>query len=223
MSRTVYVYALCDPQTLQIKYVGKTLNANGRYDAHCRDEKNTGKLEWIKELAELDLKPVMHVICEVDEAHADQVERALIQAYATEKQPLVNLALMPKYPASVFGEPLKTGYEAMSEEEQKQSIDEYPDPISLDDAADLAARFMPDLYPDKRKARNSIRTASYRGAIPGAWRRDDSPNGWDIWRYDKTLLVSWLSGDLKWMPATKKQNRGAPTLPATLIPPGAWH
>jgi len=144
MSRTVYVYALCDPQTLQIKYVGKTLNANGRYDAHCRDEK-------------------------------------------------------------------------------KQSIDEYPDPISLDDAADLAARFMPDLYPDKRKARNSIRTASYRGAIPGAWRRDDSPNGWDIWRYDKTLLVSWLSGDLKWMPATKKQNRGAPTLPATLIPPGAWH
>lgn len=193
--KIVYIYALCDPRSMLIMYVGQTVDINGRYNAHIKDNFNLLKLEWVTELADLGLKPVMYIICEVDEAHADQVERALIQAYATEKQPLVNLALMPKYPASVFGEPVKAGYE--EQEEQKQSIDEYPDPMSLDDAADLAFRFMGDLYPDKRNARNSIRSASYRGYVPGAWRRDGSPNGRDIWRYDRYLLVGWLRREIK--------------------------
>ena len=76
------IYALTDPRTGQVRYVGKTRNLAkrllGHMDEALRDD--THKARWIRALKRLGLKPG-HLILEVVNGDADEAERAWIKKF----------------------------------------------------------------------------------------------------------------------------------------------
>ena len=64
--KTVYFYTLKCPITNDVKYVGRSVNPNGRYRQHIHSGKHEGhkdrKGAWIKSLLDKDLKPIMEII-----------------------------------------------------------------------------------------------------------------------------------------------------------------
>lgn len=68
-----FIYALQDPITLEIRYIGKSNNPKQRLKAHCNPARftSTHKFNWIQSLRKKGLKPIMIVVDEVsiDEWH----------------------------------------------------------------------------------------------------------------------------------------------------------
>lgn len=64
---TTYIYALLDPVTDLIRYVGKTNNPKQRLKNHCNSARyrNTHKFNWIKQLRKQKLKPNLIILDEV--------------------------------------------------------------------------------------------------------------------------------------------------------------
>jgi len=66
MNKIVYIYVLKDPKTLEVKYVGRSVNPKNRYQQHIHSGKSEGsknrKDAWIKSLLNLNLKPILEVI-----------------------------------------------------------------------------------------------------------------------------------------------------------------
>jgi len=60
-SLTSYVYALVDPHTHLVRYVGQTGQLETRYNMHCFG--NGCTKEWVKSLA--PLKPILLILAEV--------------------------------------------------------------------------------------------------------------------------------------------------------------
>ena len=65
-----YIYVLKDPITNEIKYVGKSINPLDRCRKHISEAKITGvnnhRVNWIKSLLKLGLKPNIEIIDEID-------------------------------------------------------------------------------------------------------------------------------------------------------------
>jgi hypothetical protein len=77
----VYIYALCDPVTMRIRYVGKSNNPNERFSSHLSERSLKVKNEknaWIKSLLEQGMKPVMIILQEVTHGCWAEAERAWI-------------------------------------------------------------------------------------------------------------------------------------------------
>jgi len=67
MNDVTYIYILSDPDTNEIRYVGKTTNIKRRYNQHKNNIKsNTHKENWIKKLIESGKLPILTVIDEVN-------------------------------------------------------------------------------------------------------------------------------------------------------------
>ena len=66
-ARTVFVYALRDPCTKQVRYVGRSFTPKHRYQRHISDKSDTHKTRWIKQLAQLNLKPELEILDAVAE------------------------------------------------------------------------------------------------------------------------------------------------------------
>lgn len=61
--KTVYIYALVDPRTGLIRYIGKTIqSAAARLMAHLQDRGRCHRVNWIAELSRLGLKPEIRLI-----------------------------------------------------------------------------------------------------------------------------------------------------------------
>jgi len=59
----VYIYALIDPTTKEIRYIGKTIKPEARLSAHmAAKDANRHKCNWIKKLKRNGKKPVMEII-----------------------------------------------------------------------------------------------------------------------------------------------------------------
>lgn len=58
----VYIYALCDPKTNNVRYIGKSIRPKARYADHLNDKSKTHKVNWIKSLASKGLKPTMIIL-----------------------------------------------------------------------------------------------------------------------------------------------------------------
>jgi hypothetical protein len=67
----IYIYALSDPETFKIRYIGKTINIKARLENHISRSKNfkTSRhvCNWIKSLLNKKLKPILTVIDTTDE------------------------------------------------------------------------------------------------------------------------------------------------------------
>jgi len=68
--KIVYFYALKCPMTNTIKYIGRSVNPNGRYRQHIHAGKKEGpkdrKAAWIKSLLDKNLKPIMEIIDKIE-------------------------------------------------------------------------------------------------------------------------------------------------------------
>lgn len=83
--RTVYIYALIDPNTHEIRYVGVTNNLKKRFLGHIYDakrnhvSKNAQKSEWIVSLIDNDQTPIIQTLYKTNQ-HGLFVER-ICRAY----------------------------------------------------------------------------------------------------------------------------------------------
>lgn len=78
---TVYIYALLDPGTEEVRYVGKTVAPKWRYRSHLHSRNNRAKRKWILWLHERGLEPDMRILEECSFADADKRERVWIAEY----------------------------------------------------------------------------------------------------------------------------------------------
>lgn len=63
----IYIYALADPITKEIRYIGKSIRVKGRYKDHLNDNSRTHKVNWIKSLLKKELKPLLIILEELQD------------------------------------------------------------------------------------------------------------------------------------------------------------
>lgn len=62
MRGMIYIYALSDPFTYEIRYIGKTVNINSRLASHCNDRESTYKCNWIRSVIAKGKKPAVIIL-----------------------------------------------------------------------------------------------------------------------------------------------------------------
>jgi hypothetical protein len=74
----IFIYALVDPFTFKVRYVGKTICPEKRYTRHLRSG-NPDKMAWIEGLRKRGFKPVFHILDVLkDDANWQERERLWI-------------------------------------------------------------------------------------------------------------------------------------------------
>lgn len=77
-----YIYTLSDPDTNEVRYVGKTINTKRRYKQHLYDKRQTShKHSWITSLKKIGLKPIMIIIEECSSDNWEEREIYWISKY----------------------------------------------------------------------------------------------------------------------------------------------
>lgn len=81
----VYIYSLNDPDSLSIRYIGKTINIKRRLSSHINEAKR-GKgrryvLNWIKSLLDVNKKPIINIIEECDQDNWEEREKHWVNYY----------------------------------------------------------------------------------------------------------------------------------------------
>ncbi len=79
--KTTFIYALCDPDTLTIRYVGKSDNPRKRLILHLLDKQKTHKVNWINKLKSQNKRPVLKILKEVEEQLWEEAEKKWIAHY----------------------------------------------------------------------------------------------------------------------------------------------
>lgn len=74
MADTTFIYALCDPRTREVRYIGKSDDPYKRYCHHLWDKSETHKVHWIRELAEEGFLPVLQILEECQYYEWEQKE-----------------------------------------------------------------------------------------------------------------------------------------------------
>jgi len=87
---TTFIYALIDPRTDKIRYVGKSNNPQKRLCSHLSKTIDTPKGRWITELKELSLQPIMEILEEVAADDWSDKEKQWIRKLTTEGCNLTN-------------------------------------------------------------------------------------------------------------------------------------
>jgi hypothetical protein len=84
MSRPVYIYTLSDPDTGEVRYLGKTFNPKSRMANHlCSAKKNPRSHVrcWIKSVLNRGDMPTIEVIDECDSYTGSELEKSYIRVY----------------------------------------------------------------------------------------------------------------------------------------------
>lgn len=71
----IYIYALCDPDTGDIRYVGKTNNLALRLRSHQNERRETRKCQWLKSLKRSGRLPLIRILEIVGEENWEDKER----------------------------------------------------------------------------------------------------------------------------------------------------
>jgi len=81
----VYIYSLNDPDSLSVRYIGKTMNLKKRLSSHINEAKRCkGRryvLNWIKSLLDINKKPIINIIEECTQDNWEEKERYWVDHY----------------------------------------------------------------------------------------------------------------------------------------------
>lgn len=94
--KTVYIYSLSDPESEEIRYVGKTVDPFNRFWGHIHEAKNNikgkneDKAKWIKSLLEKGIRPKLDILEEVLTEVWEEKEKEWINKYEREGNNLLN-------------------------------------------------------------------------------------------------------------------------------------
>jgi len=87
----IYIYALVDPFTDQIRYIGKSIRPRERLVNHCNDKSKTWRTNWIQSVLARGARPKLCILEELDEGTDwQQSERAWIARGREQGWPLTN-------------------------------------------------------------------------------------------------------------------------------------
>lgn len=89
MKNTTFIYSLSEPETGQIRYVGKSDNPAYRAKTHLRKE-DTHKSKWVQGLIERGLKPALDILDEVPQKEWEFWEQHWVQVISGWGFQLVN-------------------------------------------------------------------------------------------------------------------------------------
>lgn len=85
MENTIYIYSLTDPDTNEVRYVGKTTHIKRRYYEHTKNisgiKSNSHKCNWIKKLIKENKYPIINIIEECNDDNWEQRERYWISQF----------------------------------------------------------------------------------------------------------------------------------------------
>lgn len=92
MSSTTFIYALCEPGTRTVRYIGKSNNPAKRLYEHLKisSKKNTHLGHWILRLMKLDAPPELVVLAKVPTEDWKEEERRYIRSARVLGMALVN-------------------------------------------------------------------------------------------------------------------------------------
>lgn len=88
------VYALADPRTNEVRYIGCSKNVRHRYyhHMHNRENNNVVKRDWIADLKAKGIKPTLSILEEfTSKRNALDSEVYWLQFYARQGAPLTNM------------------------------------------------------------------------------------------------------------------------------------
>lgn len=89
-----YIYILKDPETDEIRYVGKTVDIKRRYYHHCSKSacksQKSHRSSWVLSLLERKLKPIMEIIDYCNYENWEQYESKWIEYYTKQGCNLCN-------------------------------------------------------------------------------------------------------------------------------------
>lgn len=90
----IYIYALLDPRTSLVRYVGKSIHPKTRLAGHRADKSKTWRTNWLGELVGLGLQPELQILEELpDGANWQDREREWITKGRELGWPLTNCTL----------------------------------------------------------------------------------------------------------------------------------
>jgi len=91
---SIQIYALTDPHTDNIRYIGKANNAEKRLKTHILDSRrrNTPVYCWLRKLLDLGTVPGLVILREVEQNEWIEAERELIFFHRATGARLLNLA-----------------------------------------------------------------------------------------------------------------------------------
>ena len=141
----VTIYALRDPDTGAIRYIGKADNADARFKSHLRDAKRRSTLVyvWIRSLVKQGKSPRMDVLRIIDRSVWEEAERELIAQYRQHGD-LLNVARGGNQPG-------QASYETLAANARKTTAARETDP------------FQKRLWEIKRDMANGIRWMEKNG------------------------------------------------------------
>jgi hypothetical protein len=90
--RTIYIYSLKDPETNEIRYIGKTTNINTRLKAHITRSRHNKyhSARWVQSVLKRGLRPIIELVEECTEENWIEREKHWI-AYYRERFDLTNV------------------------------------------------------------------------------------------------------------------------------------
>lgn len=104
--KTTFIYALCEPETGKIRYVGKSNTPKTRLGTHLSgSSKHRSHLgHWLKLLVSLGKKPIVEIIDEVPNTQWEFWEREYIRVFRALGMDLVNTTEGGEAPPILYGE-----------------------------------------------------------------------------------------------------------------------
>ncbi len=163
-SATTFIYALLDPRTKAIRYVGKADDPQKRLGDHLRQCKcgESYRAHWLRQLLRNGLKPLLEVVDEVAQAEWAAVECAYVTFYKEQGCELVNATpggdgtgageLHP-----LFGRPRPPEVRAKLSAANKGKR---AGPFSVERRANMSAALKGKSYPAKRACLQKLHAAN---------------------------------------------------------------
>lgn len=96
---TYSIYTLSDPDTKEVRYVGKARDIGARFLGHIRESLNTdgSKARWFRGILETGKLPIIDIIETAEDSEVGERERFWIKKYANEGCDLVNKKSNPNW------------------------------------------------------------------------------------------------------------------------------
>ena len=91
LDAVVFIYALCEPATKDVRYIGRAFDVAQRYKQHLKSPCNAKLAAWIASLDERGLRPLVRVLQRVyGLANGRAAERAVIEQHVQAGCSLLN-------------------------------------------------------------------------------------------------------------------------------------
>jgi predicted GIY-YIG superfamily endonuclease len=119
----VAIYALIDPRSLSIRYIGISGDPLARHQQHIRDKANGFKQEWLDQLRQDGLVPIMRIL-EIVPSTADALEREKrwIEACIAAGLDILNAQSLPRKELAQLAQKAAETREVVSPEERARIV-----------------------------------------------------------------------------------------------------